>query len=354
MGIQTDTDGILDLLICPGFCVKDNQIIRVNQAASAMLLTIGTDVRSLLLTGAEEYADFQGGCLYLKLNLTEDGWGASVTRREDGDYFLLDQPSADDALRALALAARELRSAMAGTILSADQLSQQVSPDNIQAAEQLARLNQGLHKTLRIIGNMSDADGWPHQNRQEIREIGGILREIFEKARTLMASADIQLTYAGIREDIYTLIDREQLERAILNILSNAMKFTPKCGKIQASLSRRGKILRLSILDSGSGIPEDVRGTLFSRYLRQGAIEDSRYGLGLGMVMIRAAAAAHGGTVLVDQPETGGTRVTLTLAIRQDNGSRLRSPLLTPDYAGEWDHALLELADCLPYTLYQK
>lgn len=353
MTIQTDTDGILDLLVCPGFCVSDNRITQVNQAAAAMLITLDTDVRTLLLTGAEEYAQFQGGCLYVNLNLAESGWGAAVTRRENVDYFLLDQPGQSEALRALALAARELRSAMTGTVVSVDQLSGQIDPDNEKAREQLARLNQGLHRTLRIIGNMSDAEGWPHQNRQEIREIGGIFREIFEKARTLMASADIHLAYEDIREDIYTLADREQLERAVFNILSNAMKFTQEGSQIQAKLTRKGKILRLSIQDSGSGIPENIRGTLFSRYLRQGAIEDSRHGLGLGLVMVRSAAAAHGGTVLVDQPEAGGTRVTLTLAIRQESGTQVRSPLLVPDYAGDWDHGLLELSDCLPYELYR-
>ena len=201
---------------------------------------------------------------------------------------------------------------------------------------------------------MSDAEGWPHQNRQEIREIGGVLQEIFEKSGALMESAGIRLTYEGPRENIYTLIDREQLERAILNILSNTMKFTPKGGNVHAELKRRGRMLRLTIQDSGSGIPENIRSTLFRRYLRQTAIEDSHYGMGLGMVMIRSAAAAHGGTVLVDQPEIGGTRITMTLSIRQDSGAQLRSPVLYPDYAGGRDHTLLELSDCLPHTLYQK
>ena len=354
MTIQSDTAGILDLLTCPGFCVQNNQIIQVNQAAAAMLLTAGTDVRSLLLTGAEEYADFQDGCLHLKLNLADGGWAAAVTRRENVDYFLLDPPSQEEALRALALASRELRKTMTGTIVSADQLSTQIDPGNSQAHDQLARLSQGLHQTLRIIGNMSDAESWPHQNRQEIREIGGVVWEIFEKAQVFLAASGIQLTYKGLSEDIYTLLDREQLERSILNVLSNAMKFTPKGGCIRACLARRGRMLRLTIQDSGSGIPESILPTLFSRYLRQSSLEDSRYGLGLGMVMIRSAVSAHGGTVLIDQPEGGGTRITMTLAIRQDAGTQLRSPVLHPDYAGGWDHSLLELSDCLPHSLYKK
>ena len=66
---KKDTLGMLDLVIRPGFCVKENQIIKVNQAAESLFITPGTDVRPLLLTGAEEYAAFTGGCLYLTLNL---------------------------------------------------------------------------------------------------------------------------------------------------------------------------------------------------------------------------------------------------------------------------------------------
>lgn len=353
MTIQSDTAGILDFLTYPGFCVQNNIITRVNQAAAAMLLTVGTDVRDLMLTGAEEYKTFSSGCLYLTLNVIPNGWGTSVIRRDQEDIFLMDHGPQDGALRALALAARELRSTLAGSLISADQMAQQADPENAQLQEQLGRLNHSLNRTLRIIGNMSDAEDWPHQNRQEIREIGGVLQEIFEKSSAFMESADIRLTYEGLREDIYTLIDREQLERAILNILSNAMKFTPKGGHVRAALKRSGRILRLTIQDSGSGIPENIRSTLFSRYLRQGAIEDSRYGLGLGMSLIRSAAAAHGGTVLVEQPENGGTRITMTVAIRQDTGAQFRSPVLHPDYAGGRDHTLLELSDCLPYTLYK-
>ena len=68
--------GMLDLLIRPGFCVQNNQILYTNQAAQALLITPGTDVRELLLTGQEEYAAFRKGCLYLQLNIVSGGCGA--------------------------------------------------------------------------------------------------------------------------------------------------------------------------------------------------------------------------------------------------------------------------------------
>ena len=156
-----------------------------------------------------------------------------------------------------------------------------------------------------------------------------------------------------MRQPVFTSLDPEQLERAIWNILSNCIKFLPEGGTIRASLKRHGKLLHLTIADSGSGIAQEVRASLFRRYLRQPGIEDSRYGLGLGLSIVRTAAANHGGTVLISAAKNGGTRITMTIPIRQE-GSSLHSPLLRPDYTGGFDHGLVELSDCLSSVFYKE
>lgn len=353
MEAKKEGNGQLDLLIRPGFCVKENIILQTNSAADALLILPGTDVRTLLLTGAKEYEAFSEGCLYLKLNLTAKGCGASVTRIDDWDVFILDQESDDGELQALALAARELREPLSSMMISLDHLAPLVPGDNSAAKEQLARLNRGLYQMLRLIGNMSDAGRSSSAITQEIRDIGAVFQEIFEKAQDLVEQTGVQLSYQGLSQEILCLADDTQLERAVLNILSNALKFTPKGGSIDARLTRHGRMLKLSVVDSGSGIAENVRSSIFHRYLRQSGIEDRRSGLGLGMVLIRSAAAAHGGTVLIDQPEGKGTRITMTMTIRQNPEACLRSPILRVDYTGERDHGLVELSQQLPLHLYE-
>ena len=75
-------------------------------------------------------------------------------------------------------------------------------------------------------------------------------------------------------------------------------------------------------------------------------------GSGLGLAIVRAAAANHGGTLLISTGNETGMKVTLTVALRQDTGTTLRSPLLCPDYTGGWDHGLVELSDCLDPKYY--
>lgn len=352
----TDAMGMLDLMVRPGFCVKNKIILKANQSALAHLIIEGTDVTQLLHTGAEEYADFTGGCLYLTLNISGESWGASVTRMGDFDVFILEQEADQAELQAMALAARELREPLTSVMTTADRLFPTVAlQDDPAAREQAARLNRGLFQMLRVISNMSDATRYiasPAAQR-ETQDICSVLKEVFDRAAALVAHTGIGLTFTNLRDPLYCLVDSEQLERAVLNIISNAIKFTPKNGTIDATLIKKGSKLYLTVQDSGQGIAENLRGSIHSRYLRQPVIEDGRFGIGLGMVLIRSAAANHGGTVLIDHPDGNGTRITMTLEIRQNTSGILRFNVQRPDYAGERDHGLIELSDTLPSSLYE-
>ena len=336
---------LLDLMVQPGFYVENFIIVRLNPAAEGLLLQPGMDIRPLIESGLEEYQTFQEGCLYLRLRLHQKGIGASVIKQNGADTFLLDTQESDSALQALSLAARELRDPLASIIVSTSALQGE--------NEQLALLNRGIHQMLRIIGNMSDAATGVPVPRMEMVDADALFREVLEKTGSLARFSEVKLTYEGLEHPVSTLADSQALERAALNMLSNALKYTPAGGEIRVSLSRRGRILCFSVSDSGPGIPENVMPELFRRYLRQPAIEDGRNGMGLGMVLIRSAAAAHGGTVLVDRKDGTGTRVTLTIAIRQGGEAMLRSNVLRVDYAGEQDHAMIELSDVLPASRYE-
>ena len=336
---------LLDLMVQPGLYVENFIIVRLNAAAEGLLLQPGMDIRPLIESGLEEYQTFQEGCLYLRLRLHQKGIGASVIKQNGVDTFLLDTQESDSALQALSLAARELRDPLASIIVSANALQGENEP--------LALLNRGIHQLLRVIGNMSDAGRTPSDTRQETTEMNALFSEIFEKVAVLASAAGVTIRFQGLEQPVWSLADREQLERAVLNLISNALKFAPTGGSIDASLTKTGKILRFSIRDNGPGFAQNLLGSVFNRYLRQPCIEDGRYGLGLGMVLVRTAAACHGGAVLIDSYE-GGARVTMTMAIRQNPSGILRSPVLRVDYAGEQDHALVELSDCLPADLYKK
>lgn len=351
MEFENALPGWLNRYSCPAFFVKENIITVCNHAAQALLLHPGMDIRELLLTGSEEYAGFRSGCLYLKLKLSSAGCGASVTKEADGDLFLLDQEPEDADLRSLALAARDLRSPLSNLMITAEALKQQLA-DDPALLEQFARLNRSLHQMHRLVNNMSDAGRSDLLTLAGIHDLGRLFHDIFEKIQTYLESTNITLTFEGLSQSVYGLANAGQLERAVLNIISNAIKFMPDGGTIHARVTRQQNMLHVSIQDSGSGIAENVLGNVFTRYQRQPGIEDSRYGIGLGMVLIRNAAADHGGTVLIDRPEGTGTRVTMTMAIRQEDAV-LRTPVLSP-VADSSRQVLTELSESLPWEFYKK
>ena len=340
---------LLDLMILPGFTVKDKKILTVNEAARRLFLAPGMEVLPLLATGREEYEAFESGCLYLSVQLAGENQGVTVTRVEDVDIFLADQQTELRELQVLSLAAQELRMPLSNVILSADQLS--ALQETQEGKDSAARLNRGAAQLQRLICNMSDALRYAKGGRLQTRNLTVLVAEITEKAALLSEAAGLTLRFQKPKEDIFTLLDAEQLERALYNLISNSLKFTPKGGTIDVKLTRSGKRILLTVQDTGSGIGDGILKSIFSRYLRTPSLEDSRFGLGLGLTMVRAAAATHGGTVLIDRLEQG-TRVTMTLALRENPGNMLRSPMLTVDYAGERDHGLLELSDALPWGLY--
>lgn len=355
MDLELDALGMLDMLPQPGFCVKNQRIIKCNPAAQAFLLQPGTDIGPMLTHCREAYEAFSGGCLYLTLNVSGQSCSASVTRRGDMDLFLIEQVADSAELQAMALAARELREPLANVMTTAERMFPMVAlEDDPALREQAARLNRGLYQMLRVIGNMSDAGHYAANTPAAFQtlDIRALMAEILTRVEPLAAHSGLTLRFDNLPQSLYCLVDPEKLERAVLNMVSNAMKFTPSGGTILAKLTRRGHYLSLTILDSGEGIPDALRSGIHTRYLRQPGIEDGRFGIGLGMVLIRSVAAMHGGTVLIDHPEDSGTRITMTLAIRQDSSGNVRSPMLRIDYAGERDHCLIELSDALPADAY--
>lgn len=352
----TQTADMLEKLICPAFTVKDGIINYANSAALQRQVELNTQILDLISIGAEEYSAFTDGKLCLTLCIHDITYNASVSTANGCQLFCLESDYEDPELRAFALAAQQLReplsNAMAGTELL---LPNSALKKDGEAQQYLSQVNRSLHQLLRAVSNMSDTARYAaqHSFRMQLQDAAAIFHEILEKAAAVTAQTERELTYDVPQQSVYCLLDRDKLERAILNLISNAIKFTKKGAVIHAVLHRSGNRLIFTVQDSGQGISSQVRSNIFSRYLREPGIDDGRNGIGLGMSIVRSVAAAHGGTVLMEQPENTGARITMTLALRQSEETVVRSPISLPvDYTGGRDHYLLELSDVLPDCLY--
>lgn len=350
--MEQEKQNLLEMIERPAFLVRDGVIHQCNQMARSRQITEGTPIAELLTQDMEAYQAFQDGVLYLTVDLGWTSCGATLTRHDGDDLFLLDRDSDRAQLQALALAAQQLRIPLSNIMNTGDLLFPQLEQDDQQ--DQAAQIRRGMFQLMRIIGNMADAGVYADASasKMEQTELGHFFQEVFEKSASALESAGIRVAFTGLKAPVYTLVDRERMERAAMNLLSNSAKFSKSGDCIEVKLTCNGRIAALSLEIPGQNIPNHIRGTLFNRYTREPALEDSRYGLGLGLTLARSVASAHGGTLLVDQ--VNGTRTTMTIAIRKDASGILRSPnLWIGDYSGGYDKALLELSDCLPWDAYK-
>ncbi len=115
--------------------------------------------------------------------------------------------------------------------------------------------------------------------------------------------------------------DEDQLERLVVNLIGNAIKFTPDGGRIVVRLTQEGERLGLEVSDTGIGVPQDEQSQLFSRFFRSRlASEHAIQGTGLGLSIVKAVAERHGGTVTARSQPGEGTTFRVELAASDPAG----------------------------------
>ena len=138
------------------------------------------------------------------------------------------------------------------------------------------------------------------------------LEQVWEHARL----KNIQLTNNITLEDAWIAGEGSLLERALVNLLGNAIKFSDPESTVLLDLSRNGKQLRCCVIDEGEGIPASELPRLFDRFQRvHRKNQPQQAGAGLGLAFVHAVARMHGGRIEVESSEGQGSRFCLVLPL---------------------------------------
>ena len=177
-----------------------------------------------------------------------------------------------------------------------------------RSSERLQRLVGDLLFVSRL-----DSDGL--QLRLQSVYVDEVLREAVETVDGIVRSNDLTMTTDfGAVPPVEA--DRERLSQLFANLLSNAVKFTPAGGLITARTYSRNGTVVAEIEDTGIGIPEAEQDRLFQRFFRSSiASAQAIPGTGLGLVISKAIADAHGGVIHVQSAPGTGTRFSVALPI---------------------------------------
>lgn len=211
-----------------------------------------------------------------------------------------------------------------------------------------ALLTQSCMRIMRIADNLEDAAALnqPYQVRMKNVNIVKFCRELAESARVPAELLGLELEFVSEAERCVIAMDAGRMERLVLNLLSNAFKFTPKGGRVTLEVRVEKEKVILLAADTGCGISEDITATLFERYLQPGRLEPPPHGLGFGLRICRQVAEEHGGTILPLSNEDGGTTMVVSLPRRKAPKSEMGEMILLPK--GNFNRTLVELSDALP------
>jgi signal transduction histidine kinase len=119
-------------------------------------------------------------------------------------------------------------------------------------------------------------------------------------------------------EPIEVLADAVRIERVVMNLLDNALKYTPPCGGIVVRMSKDDRHAQVSISDAGPGLSSAERRVVFEPY-RRVSTSAGRIGTGLGLYVSKQIVEAHGGSIGVESMRGLGARFFFELPLRQSS-----------------------------------
>ena len=213
-----------------------------------------------------------------------------------------------------------------------------------------AILCQSYYRILRLTNNLADAAERPAEVKLSNGDIVGLCRSVMERAEVPAELLGIQTAFHCEKRTHIIAMNKDQLERMLLNLLSNAFKFIrPDEKRVTLEVKAEREFVRLVLTDTGTGMTAEELATAFDRCSLTGRQEPPPHGLGLGLPICRRIAAEHGGTILLTSTPGMGTTATVSLPNRKLRSQPAKEPLLIApiDVYGGFNRTLVELSDAL-------
>lgn len=176
----------------------------------------------------------------------------------------------------------------------------------VESGERLVDLIDSMLDLARI------ENGGPSLNLGEKRIIEPI-REVYSVLAPYAEQNGLHITVEPFDEELSACFDPTQIACVLTNLIGNAIKFTPPGGRIGISAGRHGEHVRVTVSDSGVGIPEECHGKIFDEFCQVGASSGPRKGSGLGLTICKRIIAAHKGDLWVDSAPQKGSAFTFSL-----------------------------------------
>ncbi|NHZ72806.1 MAG: hybrid sensor histidine kinase/response regulator, partial [Aquificales bacterium] len=170
---------------------------------------------------------------------------------------------------------------------------------------------------LEIVNNLLEIgklqSGTPVLLERASFDLALLVKGAAESLEALAIEKHITLNYDPVPSPVEIIADEKKIQRVILNLISNAVKYTPDEGQIFIETSVSGKYAIVDVRDTGYGIPADELPYIFDRYSRVKKHQTIAIGTGLGLAIVKSLVEAHNGEIIVTSEEDVGSTFTLKL-----------------------------------------
>ena len=216
-------------------------------------------------------------------------------------------------------AAHELRSPLASllatveAILRVPQANYEDTQIMLYKVEKQGRRLSNLIADLLLLSNL-EQNSFPKKFQSCC--LNDLVSDLTEEMSELATASDIHLTSQVPSMEIYVLGNESQLYRLVLNLISNAIQYTPAQGDVHISLEVYDHNAVIAVKDTGIGIPKTEQNRIFDRFYRVNGDRSSKTGgTGLGLAIVQAIAKKHQANLKVTSQDGKGSLFTLELAI---------------------------------------
>jgi signal transduction histidine kinase len=194
-------------------------------------------------------------------------------------------------------------------------------------AQYLTRISANGKRLCRMIGNLLDLSRIEAGKLDlSFEEVGltHVLLDLVEQLRPLAQAKHQRLQLLSCHEDLLVWADPDRLSQILINLIDNAIKYTPEAGSIMVQVNVAAEdFAKITVKDTGSGIPRESLPKLFDPFFRAGPHEKSRIkGLGLGLSIVKELVELHGGTITVQSDEGKGTEFQVKIPLRRGTNTQ--------------------------------
>ncbi len=187
----------------------------------------------------------------------------------------------------------------------------------------LTFINNNAKRLLRLINQLLDLsklEAGKLDLKASQQDIIQMISTITESFSSMSVTQGIQLTFSSDEDELYVFYDVDKMEKVLINLLSNAMKFTKSGGKVDVSVTRDDNSCVIRVEDSGVGINQDQLPYIFDRFFQADNRESREHeGTGIGLSLAKELVELHGGTIEAESKHNQGSSFTVVLRLGREH-----------------------------------